>query len=248
MTANVLLGRIDITTDLQNQFVEIPLSLQDLAMSTQAVENLVIRQCPYVGTVPSTTNITHLTLIDSKEGEHPPQMILRYASTCSPNACVHGKCVVRYSVDGPKDFCACASGWMGNSCNIKIDNSCSNRFNSVQLLATDNIPVLDPTSGFTCSAMELRIRGPLVYNRTHTVIYWTNNRGGNAMCDYPGYFWNKDFSNNCEDLWSSSLPWAIGNRCGFTVIDDPDWYIYETFLTVEHNDFMGDFRGYDLNR
>lgn len=248
MTANVLLGRLDITTNLQNEFIEIPLSLQDLSMSTQAIENLVIRQCPYVGTVPSTTNITHLTLIDSKEGEHPPQLILRYASTCSPNTCVNGKCVVRYSVDGPKDFCACASGWMGNSCNVKIDSSCNNRFNSVQLLATDNIPVLDPTSGFSCSAMELRIRGPLVYNRTHTVIYWMNNRGGNAMCDYPGFFWNKDFTNNCEDLWSSSLPWSIGNRCGFTLIDDPDWYIYETFLTVEHNDFMGDFRGYVLNR
>lgn len=140
-------------------------------------------------------------------------------------------------------FCACASGSSGSNCSVPVDSGLACPFNSVDDLATDNIPVSVQAS-FTDDELTIVIKSPLVTERNYSTIHVDDSASDDWNCTYPGQYWSRSFD-GCLDQFTGVLPWAESQAaCGWVADNsDPDYYLYHADLVLTHHDFIDPFAG-----
>eukprot|EP01125_Pyxidicula_operculata_P003994 TRINITY_DN1565_c0_g1_i1.p2 TRINITY_DN1565_c0_g1~~TRINITY_DN1565_c0_g1_i1.p2 ORF type:complete len:869 (-),score=170.04 TRINITY_DN1565_c0_g1_i1:3566-6172(-) len=159
-------------------------------------------------------------------------LVIICKSACSKSC--NGTCIV-YTED---NFCACPSGYKGQDCITKIDPICDPSFGDVSP-TTSGFPPVDVTSRFSSDSLEIRIYSPLVTDRKYSTVSGSVN---SSSCSYPGTNWMKDFdTERCLDIFVGHYPWTeTSTLCGWRqdFLSDPDFYLFNTELTLQHVDSL----------
>eukprot|EP01122_Echinamoeba_exundans_P002460 TRINITY_DN123_c1_g1_i1.p1 TRINITY_DN123_c1_g1~~TRINITY_DN123_c1_g1_i1.p1 ORF type:complete len:2603 (+),score=511.57 TRINITY_DN123_c1_g1_i1:528-8336(+) len=208
---------------------------------------LLVRTC---GSIP----VSNATVpMFGRRSSFPPHVVLGFAplkffgaEACERNSdCKNALCVARDQ--NTTAFCSCNSGWYGADCQMKANSTCDAYYGNSTWLATDFIPYVDVASKFECNALKFVVKSPLVNARLKTEIRFDYN--DSSACAYPGFFWTKAISEQCEDMWSSNIPWTLAKDCiKWRIVESRDWISYTAYLVVQHEDNLGYMRGTYLPR
>jgi hypothetical protein len=239
---------VNVTSSGDYATASIPIDGSRLGITSRGGRaQLLVRTC---GSVPLSNATVPMF---GRRSSFPPHVVLGFAplkffgaEACERNSdCKNALCVARDQ--NTTAFCSCNSGWYGADCQMKANSTCDAYYGNSEWLSTDFIPYVDIASKFECNALKFVVKSPLVTARLKTEIRFDYN--DSSACAYPGFFWTKAISEQCEDMWSSNIPWTLAKDCiKWRIVESRDWISYTAYLVVQHEDNLGYLRGTYLPR